>query len=343
MGRKTTLRDDATDGPKRAEWIYDTAARGIGKLAKSIRYVGSTAYQTRVDGYDTGGLANGTTLVLPSSEGKLCAAGGTKPCEYSTTTTYRVDGAVNKTTLPAAADLDKETLVFGYNDIGEQTTLLSAGQIYVFSATYDKIGELTQRTLGAVGSQVAITSTFDEPTRRLTSTNVVPELKAEAADWSYDYYDSGDTKRISEAPSGQAADNQCFTYEYLARLTNAWTPSNASCDTAPTTGGLGGPAPYWHSWTYDLSGNRGTEVRHAGAGNTTDTYRYPNPGPTAVRPHAVTEVETAAPGSTITRGYTYDNGGNTATRSSDAGNRQSLTYDAEGHAHRPVRLAHRDG
>jgi RHS repeat-associated protein len=51
--------------------------------------------------------------------------------------------------------------------------------------------------------------------------------------------------------------------------------------------GLGGPAPYWHSWTFDVTGNRLSEVGHA-ATNTTYTYTHPAPG--TPRPHTVTNV-----------------------------------------------------
>src|SRR6185503_15590302 len=50
LGRKTTMRDGSETGPKRAEWIYDTAPGGIGKLAKSIRWIGTAPYESRVNG-----------------------------------------------------------------------------------------------------------------------------------------------------------------------------------------------------------------------------------------------------------------------------------------------------
>jgi RHS repeat-associated protein len=328
LGRKTSLRDDSPTGTLRAEWIYDTAPGGIGKLARAIRYTSGGNYESRVDGYDNGGRATSTTIILPTSEGALCAASGSNPCQYTTSITYRQNGATSQSTVPAVADLPKEVLTYGYNDIGEPTTLLTAGQIYVNTATYNKLGQLIQRQLGATGSRVAITSTFDEPTRRLLTTSVVPELQPEAAHWEYSYDDYGNVTRINEAPVGQLADTQCFTYDYLARLSHAWTPADGVCDT-PSTAGLGGPAPYWHSWTYDTAGNRLTETRHHASGDTVDTYAYPAPG--NPRPHATTQVQTTAPGSSVTRGYTYDNAGNLKTRMSDDGDLQTYTFDPEGH------------
>jgi hypothetical protein len=34
-------------------------------------------------------------------------------------------------------------------------------------------------------------------------------------------------------------DNQCYQYDYLRRLTQAWTPGTDNCATAPSTAGLG--------------------------------------------------------------------------------------------------------
>ncbi|MGE5827666.1 MAG: polymorphic toxin-type HINT domain-containing protein, partial [Micromonosporaceae bacterium] len=330
LSRRTTMRDTSATGPKRAEWVYDTATLGIGKLARSIRWVGTAAYESRVNAYDTAGRPTSTSVILPATEGALCAAGGTTPCTFTTSVTYRANGSPFQTTLPAAANLASEKLTFGYNDVGEPSTLLTAAQIYVNAVVYNKLGQLTQRTLGATGLRVAITSTFDEPTRRVTTTNVVPELKPEAANWSYIYDNSGNITRIQEAPAGAAVDTQCFRYDHVRQLTDAWTPSSGSCATSPAVAGLGGPAPYWHSWTFNAIGNRLTEVRHAAAGDTTYTSTYPASGPTAVRPHALTQLQMSAPGTSWTHGYTYDNAGNTKTRLADTGNQQTLTFDPEG-------------
>ncbi|EHR62587.1 hypothetical protein [Saccharomonospora cyanea] len=40
------------DGPKRAEWAYDTAEWGIGRLASSTRYVDGEAYVRKTSIYD---------------------------------------------------------------------------------------------------------------------------------------------------------------------------------------------------------------------------------------------------------------------------------------------------
>jgi RHS repeat-associated protein len=327
LNRRTTMRDDSAAGPLRAEWVYDTLPMGKGQITSATRYSGGNPYTIRVNSYDAYSRPTSISVVLPPTEAQLCAAPAPDVCTYTTTLSYKPNGQPFQVTLPAAADLASEKLTIGYNDIGDEGTLLSASQIYVYSVIYDKLGQLTQRQLGAYGSRVAVTSSFDEPTGRPTGMNVVPELKPEAARYAYSYDNAGNVTKIVEAPAGQSADNQCFSYDYLSRLTEAWTPASGDCAAARSLAALGGPAPYWQSWTIDSNGNRLTETRHA-ATNTVFTYGYPSAG--SARPHSVTRVTASGAVSWI-HNYAYDNGGNTTNRPNAAGAAQTLTWDREGH------------
>ncbi|MEH0931387.1 RHS repeat-associated core domain-containing protein [Micromonospora sp. CPCC 205558] len=328
LGRKISMRDDSVTGALRSNWVYDTRPNGKGKISSASRFANGNRYDSRIDEYDAYGRPTTTSVVLPASESTLCAAATPNTCTYTTTTSYRANGQPYQVTMPAAADLPSEKLTIGYTDVGDPGTLLSASQIYVYSVNYDKLGQLTQRQLGAYGSRVVVTSTIDEPTRRLQSTNVVPELKAEAANYNYRYDPAGNITEIHDTPVSGVADHQCFTLDYLRRMTEAWSPESGSCTTKPTawTQIDGSAYPYWRTWTLNLDGNRKTDIRH-GSTNTTFTYTYPAPG--AARPHAVTSVSASGAG-TWTRGYTYDNAGNTKTRPTTAGATQTLTWDREG-------------
>ena len=326
IGRKTSLRDGSPTGAKRAEWVYDTLPNGKGKLTSATRFIGGQAWVTRTDAFDTFGRPTSTSVVVPPSESQLCAAAAPNPCTYTTTTSYRVNGKVHQINLPAAADMPSERLIVGYNDVDDFGSLLSAAQIYVGAVTYNKLGLLTGREFGEYGYRVAVTSDFDEPTRRLQATNVVPELKPEAANWAYDYDAAGTVTGLMNSHMGRRHDTQCYSYDHLRRLTRAWTPNSGDCAASPTVAGLGGPAPYWHSWTFDVTGNRLTETRH-GATNTVYTYTHPPAG--AVRPHTVTNV-TATGGAAWSRNYDYDNAGNTITRPTTSGAIQTLAWNAEG-------------
>ncbi len=90
----------------------------------------------------------------------------------------------------------------------------------------------------------------------------------------------------------------------------------------PQRATLGGPAPYWHSWTFDAIGNRKKHNIHTTTGVSTTDYHYPAPG--ATRPHGLTSTSGAKTGT-----YTYNETGDTLTRPSPSGT-QTLTWDAEG-------------
>ncbi|QFV00187.1 hypothetical protein KDY119_03722 [Luteimicrobium xylanilyticum] len=125
------------------------------------------------------------------------------------------------------------------------------------------------------------------------------------------------------------ADTQCFTYDGLRRLTQAWTPSSNSCTGAPSSLTLGGAAPYWSSWGYDAVGNRTSQTTHASGGDTVATYTYPVAG--SARPHGVTGITTtAASGATTSSSFAYDAAGNLTSRAMAGSTAQTLSWDARG-------------
>jgi hypothetical protein len=115
----------------------------------------------------------------------------------------------------------------------------------------------------------------------------------------------------TNSPAAQPSDTQCSNCDYLQRLTKAWTPSSGDCSQAPTAAGLGGPAPYWQDYGYELTGNRTSFTQHSASGSTstsTDSYNYPAPG--SPHPHAVSSVTHSAGG---TDSYGYNSTGDTTT------------------------------
>ncbi len=94
------------------------------------------------------------------------------------------------------------------------------------------------------------------------------------ANVGYEYDPAGNVTRIVDTAVG---DNQCFRYDQLRRLTEAWS-APSGCSAAPALASIGGPAPYWHSYTVDEVGNRTRDIQHAGGGDTTRTYTYPPAG-----------------------------------------------------------------
>lgn len=332
LGRKTSLRDDTVTGPKRAEWVYDTLQYGVGSLSKSIRYApaGSTnAYINEITAYDPAGRPTTSKVTVPASEGGLCAANAAAPCDYTYTTAYFVDGSVANVTVPAAGGLAAEQLYTTYSDIGFPDGLYSTAKPYA-GDTHNKLNQVIGRDLGQGSDRILLMYDIDEVTNRLTNAYAIPGTKPEVLNFTYTYDDAGNLTKISDQPAGGSADTQCYTYDHLRQLTEAWTPSSDSCSAAPSLQGLGGPAPYWRSYSYDKTGNRLSETEHAST-NTVSTYRYPVPGGApGSKPHAVRTVETTTGAVTGPEQiFTYDAAGNMTTRPAGTSD-QELTWDGEG-------------
>jgi YD repeat-containing protein len=239
-------------------------------------------------------------------------------------------------TVPAAGDLPGEELVFLYDDVGQQTAYTSALQIYVYQATYSKLGELVQRTLGNFGKRVAVTNVYDEPTGRLVNTSAVPELKTEVLDLTYSYDPAGNVKRIADPPGvTNPNDTQCYRYDHLRRLTDAWTPTSPlpfNCNAAPNLTSIGGVAPYRVAYQYDVTGNRLAEHRYGagtGGGSWQQSTTYTHPTPGSPQAHTVTEAQVTNSGGSQLHTYTYDQAGHMTARTLVA-DTQQLTWTPDG-------------
>ncbi|WP_433828546.1 RHS repeat-associated core domain-containing protein [Actinoplanes sp. CA-015351] len=325
LGRKRAAYDNEVGGFLRAQWIYDTVA--VGQLSQSTRFVGSAAYQVKVLNYNDGYQAGDTQIIIPASETGLAGT-------YNYNTTYNVDGSVKSISVPGTnTNLQPETLTYGYDGFGLSTTVNSlygsTNSTYVVGTDYNALAELDQiklHTGTGEGGRVYTKYTREPSTGRVTGIRTDRDQVAPyiLTDTTYRYDDAGNVIQISDAaPAG--ADTQCFTYDYLVRLTQAWTPAGGDCAAAPSTAALGGPAPYWHSWKFNAIGNRTEETVRTASSTSTTSYQYPASGATAVRPHAVTGTTGARTG-----GYTYDSAGNTLTRPTAAAGAQTLVWDAEG-------------
>ncbi|MFG3419142.1 polymorphic toxin-type HINT domain-containing protein [Micromonospora sp. NPDC048063] len=318
LGRKDAVYDTSiAPENKRATWAYDpTGAKG--QLASSSRWTdrGVNEYKMRIRGYTALYKSLGEDYVIPASETGLTGT-------YTFTRSYKADGvSVGTATYPNAGSLGGEQLTFTYDGVtglAEQvkTNWPNAGQ-YVANTDYNAFAELGFVRYQQIAQNYLDRSwAYEDSTGRLskavTSRQMAPQP---VADVKYDYDESGNITRIADIPVGGTADVQCFGYDYARRLTEAWTPSSGDCKVAPAVTGLGGPAPYWHSWTFDpigkSTGNRVTETKH-GTTNTVSTFKYPAVG--TAQPHGAQEVVTTGAGAG-TRNYRFDPAGNMICRPS---------------------------
>jgi RHS repeat-associated protein len=124
-------------------------------------------------------------------------------------------------------------------------------------------------------------------------------------------------------------ETQCFGYDGLSRLTQAWTSTDNCADDPAKTGNstVGGPQPYWQSWTYDQLGDIQSQTSYAPAGSTagnnTTSYGYGVSG--HVHAIASTTTTNSVTGASTTTGYAYNPDGETTSLGS-----QSLTWNDNG-------------
>lgn len=325
LGRRTATHEGSPAGTKRIGWSYDTPVNGkpaLGYQTSATRYVNGNEYTTSLADMDAAsGRPTLTRYTIPGSEKGLAGT-------YEFAATYKVDGEVATASLPAAGGLPKEDLTIGYDGLGAPATLKGANT-YVTGTSYTQFGEVGEMTLSTGGNGVKLGYEYEYGTHRLARAVVKRDIAPQVvADVAYTYDQAGNVKAIADRAAG-AEETQCFRYDYLRRATEAWTPGSGDCGAAPTAAGLGGPAPYWHSWTFDKTGNRTSEARTSPNGaKTTSTYTYPAPGQS--KPHAVSKVTTTGPdGSQQVEDFGYDAAGNMLTRKKGS-NEQSITWDPEG-------------
>ena len=308
---------------EQAAWTYDTIAKG--QLTASTRYVGGAtghAYSNAITSYDSMYRATGTSVTIPTNEATGIA--GT----YTTAAAYNLDGTLQLQSIPAGGGLPLEALTYTYNTT-RQVTKIQGSTGILQAALYTKLGQLQQTTLGvsSTAKLVQITNAYDDGTERLHNTLVTddthptPDVNA-----TYFYDRAGNTTEVNDQGGG-TDDNQCFTYGPQDRLQQAWT-TTSTCGAGPSTTLLGGPAPYWLSWSYDgNTGLRTQQINHASGGNTETDYTYPAAG--GARPHAL-QTTTSTIGGATTGSYSYNNDGQTTSRPGPGG-QQTLTWDAEDH------------
>ncbi|MDX3524821.1 polymorphic toxin-type HINT domain-containing protein, partial [Streptomyces scabiei] len=341
LGRQRSLY---SGDKKLTTWEYDSATvpNGKGRLTSATKWVGDDGYTSSVDAYDVAGRPTKTSVTIPASEGKLAGT-------YTSTATYKPDGSIDAVSLPAAGGLPAEKITTGYTATGLPSFTLGDSTDYARETRYSNYGEMLQLTLGTASADkyTWLTNTYEEGTRRLERARIDREIvKTPDSDITYGYDAAGNVLGIADAPEGKTADVQCFTYDYLRRLTEAWTQTATACAPSAGEATVGGPAPYRHSYTYDAAGNRTSEVRHAtgttgDAAITQSTTYVPKAQDVkgGTHAHALKSAEvrtaTAAKEVTAAQSFQYDETGNTIRRTKAATDLspavdQKLDWDEQG-------------
>ncbi|TQJ75412.1 ricin-type beta-trefoil lectin domain protein [Streptomyces sp. SLBN-31] len=335
---------------------YDTLAKGY--PTSSTRYVGGargSAYTEAVIGYNTAYQPLGSTLTVPAADGFPGTAGkdsGTVTYTLSSTYTPNV-GLLATTQYQADGGLPTERIGYGYTLQGALDGFggyINAANTpsYLDGTVHDPFGRVLQANYGPTGKELAAFAQYDATTGRTTQTSSMTQTSTTALDVvNYRYNQSGELTATDDLQDNTTHDTQCFAYDSFQRLTAAWTdtagitgsgtaPVGAvgGCTTASVqtsaapvkTKTVGGPAPYWQTYTYDLLGDRTGMVDHDPTGNaaadTTQSTSYPGVDGTTSIAHAnqAGATTTSNPGTgtaTQTPSYTDSagkNAGNTVSR-----------------------------
>ncbi|TCO55807.1 polymorphic toxin-type HINT domain-containing protein [Actinocrispum wychmicini] len=331
LGRKKHLyADRVNDANKLAEWTYDTANKGKGQPATATRWVDGQAYTTAVADYSALYQPNQTSVTIPTAQGRLAGT-------YTTYNSYTPDGgSVAGVDYPAGGKLPRETVTYGYHDLGPVKS--SSGGYdgntfrYVNDTEYTRYGEAQRLHLGVAPRRAWLSFYYNTNTRRLNRSIVDAEIPSPmVTDTHYTQDPAGNITAVADTPLDQSStvDVQCFRYDHLRRLTEAWSPGVDSwtekdgCKADPAVAGLRGPAKFWNSYTFDGAGNRRTETRHTSAGDTTSTYTYDVPG----HAHALGTVSTG----NTRDSYAYNAVGQTTQRALTGAPTQKLDWDSERH------------
>ncbi|MFH8385090.1 RHS repeat domain-containing protein [Kitasatospora sp. NPDC018058] len=350
LNRKTgTYNGSVGPANQLTGYTYDTVVKG--RPTASTRYVGGaggSVYTKAVGEYDTAYRVTKSTVSIPGSE-----IGQTGQASFDYGASYDpVTGSMTTEGRAAAGDLAQEAIDYHYDDYGQLNDMSGAGYTYLRQADWDAYGRNIRDTMNPWGTQIVATNTYDEPTGRLLTQYIDKQTSTTGTvqNTTYAYNQAGRITAIRTIPdnSPDRTDLQCFTYDYLGRLTTAWsdtgqlnqpTPSlagqGACANSTPTSGAsapakttVGGSAPYWQDYTYDAVGNRTKLVMHnptgdpvkdltidqtfpaAGSRNTPTTAAGTGGGTGGV--HAPTAVKSTFPNNWSAPGsYQYDAAGNT--------------------------------
>ncbi|MFF2624829.1 RHS repeat-associated core domain-containing protein [Kitasatospora griseola] len=364
LGRPVATFDGTAADPAKqlTARTYDTVLKD--QPSTSTRYTdgaAGAAYTRAITAYDTAYRPTSATTTIPGSE-----FGTTTPFTYTSKPTYdQVTGLLLNDVLPDAGGIAAERLRYTYEAYGTlQSFAADGGKTYDLSNDYDAYGRPIRTTVNPYGTQIVLTNTYDEPTGRQLTQLVDKQTAATGAvqQTTYAYDPAGRISAIRTIPDNtpSATDLQCFSYDYLNRLTTAWTDTGAlnllpnptvggrgACANATPTSGavapakntVGGSVPYWQDYTYDLTGNRKSLTQHDPSGDstkdtvTTQTFTASgtvNSGNGKGGPHALMSSTAVTGATSVLNTSTYDAAGNTATQYVYSAGITNYTWNTEG-------------
>jgi len=272
LGRMT----NRTEPDLVSTWVYDTATKGIGKLAVASADNG----YSRTHSYDTLGRLSNTATIIDNPA-----------TPYVTATSYDTNGRTDIQTYPASAGYPTGFAVKNiYNANGYLTQIVDAATpstVYWTANSMDAQGHLTQQTYG---NGIVIQQVFDPATGRIT--NQYAGAGNAVQNMSYQYDTLGNLTTRTDANNNLT---ETYLYDTLNRLTTA-TATSGAVNTSTT-------------FAYDAIGNIICKSDLSACSSSAANYVYNASGGGSVRPHAVSQI-TGTVNGTVNPAYTYDANGN---------------------------------
>jgi RHS repeat-associated protein len=324
-GRKTAEYNTAggaaeTSADELASWLWDTEAKG--ELTSSTSYYDGSAYTEKVIGYDGWGMSQGTETIIPSAQGDLA---GTYIQENVTYDAYTDQLEAYEDS--AAGGLPAEEVKESYDTAGDPVSI-GGNWAYVDSLTYTDLGQPDEYTSGSSAEPIWTVDSYDEQTGDLdqqnTQTGTTPIT---VDDQNYSYDNTGQITSDADTPSAGETQVQCYQYDYLGRLSQAWS-QGSSCASGPSqTAESGAAAGYWEQYSYNDENDMTREVSTPASGAaTTTTDGYAAAG--SAQPHAISAQTVATSTGNTTTNYAYNADGQLTTESGASSD--SLTWNPTG-------------
>ena len=260
-----------------SNWVYDTAAKGIGKLASATS---SNGY-SRTHFYDTWGRLSSTGTIIDNNAA----------APYMTRTTYDSVGRPLVQTYPASPTHPAGFAVKNiYNTAGYLEKVVNNDNpnfIYWTANTMDASGHITAQTYG---NGVVTTQVYDPATGRITQQlagagNAVQNM-------SYQYDTLGNLQTRTDVNSNLT---ETFGYDNLNRVTVA-TATSGAINTATT-------------YAYDAIGNIVCKSDISACSQAAPNYTYNASGLNSIHPHAVSGITGTVYG-VVNPTFDYDANGN---------------------------------
>lgn len=264
-----------------SRWDYDSATKGIGKLAEAYTWAAGAKDHRRIHGYDS--LGRPSTVVTSTD------------WDYSRTQTYDAFGRPEAehhrraakgagASAGATNSIYQRYNAYGYVHAIERTENGTATALAVWQANaMDAELRVTQETLG---NGIVTARGYNPYTGRLASIRSGPGGSASHQNDTYDYDAIGNlSSRQQLAATSGSAVSETFAYDDLNRLSASTVAGQAA-----------------KSATYSDVGNIASK---AGVGS----YAYNPQGLGSVQPHAVQSITGSVAGLT-NPGFSYDANGN---------------------------------